>query len=66
MPEQHLHNKVGNAIGEARRRMLDRLKGGGDLDDVAALFIGEMRLAFETIARSESEPENVKEESALQ
>ena len=53
--KQTLSNKVGNAIGEARRRMLDRLKAGATFEDAAPLFIGEIKVAFETISRSESE-----------
>lgn len=46
---QHLHNKIGNAIGECKRRLFDRLNNGANLDDAIAQFVGELRLALATI-----------------
>lgn len=67
MSNQHLHNKIGNAIGEARKRLKDRLKSGANVNDATAVFIAELRLEFETIiSRSEAEDphsENVSSES---
>lgn len=60
---QHLHNRIGNCIGEARKRMLDRLKSGADLDDSIAVFIAEARLGLQTIARDEAESKNLNSES---
>lgn len=51
---QHLHNKIGNAIGECKRRLFDRLKGGVDLNTALASFFAELTLALETIAREEN------------
>lgn len=49
MNEQHLHNKIGNQIGEAKRRLFDRLKNGADLETAIAQFVGELRLALAEI-----------------
>lgn len=49
MSTQHLHNKIGNAIGECKRRLFDRLKNGADLEDAIAQFVGELRLALDSI-----------------
>lgn len=51
---QHLHNKIGNAIGECKKRLFDRLKAGANLDNALAQFFGELTLALETIAREEN------------
>lgn len=48
---QHLHNKIGNAIGECKKRLFDRLKAGADLNNALAQFFGELTLALDTIAR---------------
>lgn len=46
---QHLNNKIGNAIGECKRRLYDRLKAGVDLETAISLFVGEIRLALDSI-----------------
>lgn len=53
---QHLHNKIGNAIGECKKRLLDRLREGANIDDALAQFFGELTLALETVARENVNP----------
>lgn len=53
MSEQTLPNKIGNVVGEAKRRLLDRVKQGSDLDDSIALFVGEVRLGLERVSREQ-------------
>lgn len=47
--EQHLNNKIGNAVGECKRRLFDRLSNGADLATAIAQFVGELRLALDSI-----------------
>lgn len=49
MTSQHLNNKIGNAVGECKRRMLNRLKAGGDLEEITVRFMDEIRLALSII-----------------
>lgn len=45
--EQKVRQTIGNAVGEAKRRLFDRLNAGADLDTAIAQFIGELRLALD-------------------
>ena len=47
MSTQHLHNKIGNAIGECKRRLFDRIRNGADIETAFAQFVGELRLALD-------------------
>jgi hypothetical protein len=53
MSGQTVSNKIGNCIGEARRRLLDRVKEGADLRDSISIFIGEVRLGLMKIEEDE-------------
>ena len=46
---QPLSNKLGNAIGECKRRMLDRVKQGLDLETAIVNFFSELRLEMDRI-----------------
>ena len=46
---QHLHNKIGNAIGEAKRRMFQKLKDGSELERSVADFLRELEIALREI-----------------
>lgn len=60
--QQKLHNALGNVIGTAKRKMLDRLKEGAELNDMTAQFVGEVRLGFQKIeAEQNLNPESVSE-----
>ena len=48
-PGQELSNAIGNAVGECKRAMLDRLKAGADLADVMAQFFAELNVRFDAI-----------------
>lgn len=48
--EQHLNNKIGNAVGECKKRLFNRIRDGADLETAIAQFIGELRLALDSIA----------------
>lgn len=39
MSEQHLHNKLGNVIGEEKREMFDRLKAGIAVEVAVSQFV---------------------------
>lgn len=47
--EQHLNNKIGNAVGECKKRLFDRLNNGADLETALAQFFGELRLVLDSI-----------------
>lgn len=49
--QQKLHNSIGNALGECKKRLFDRLKAGTDLQDAVAVFVAELNLALEVVAR---------------
>lgn len=49
MSEQHLHNRLGNVIGEAKKRMFQRLNTGQDLELAIAQFKIELASALERI-----------------
>jgi hypothetical protein len=49
MTTQHLHNRLGNLIGEAKRRMFDRLKAGQSVADAIDQFLDEIRSALENL-----------------
>lgn len=53
MSEQSLNNKIGNAVGECKRRLFDRLKESNDLETQLARFFAELQLALETVAREQ-------------
>lgn len=44
-----LHNQLGNAIGEHKKKMFDRLRKGSDLEDAMACFFCELSLSFDEI-----------------
>lgn len=46
---QHLHNMIGNAIGECKKAMMDRLKTGADVVEVMAQFFAELNGRFDAI-----------------
>ena len=50
---QHLHNKIGNAVGECKRRLYDRLKTAKDIQTEIARFMAELDLALEVALRDE-------------
>lgn len=39
MPDQHLHNKIGNVIGEEKRELFDRLKAGIAVEVAVSQFV---------------------------
>lgn len=49
MSEPHLHNKIGDAIRDCKQRLFKRLKAGAELEDAVAQFIGELRLALDSL-----------------
>lgn len=49
MSQQHLHNKIGNAIGECKKRFYESLKNGSDLKVAAAQFLYELQQALAQI-----------------
>lgn len=53
MNGQHLHNKIGNAIGECKKRLFDRLKESDDIQTQLARFFAELELALETVVREQ-------------
>jgi glutamine synthetase type III len=52
MSNQHLHNTIGNVIGEARKRLKDRLKAGTDLDAAISLFLSELKLELDQVVKN--------------
>lgn len=61
MSEQHLHNKLGNAIGECKSRMYQRLKADLDLRSAIALFMQELQTEFrEIVEETESADEEIQ------
>lgn len=49
MPEPHLHNKIGDAIRDCKQRLFTRLRANANLEDAIAQFVGELRLALDSI-----------------
>lgn len=49
MSDQHLHNALGNVIGECKKVMYERLKAGSDLETVIAQFICELNVELDRI-----------------
>jgi hypothetical protein len=49
MSEQTISNKIGNAIGECKKRLLDRVKDGADAQTAISLFFAELRLEMDRI-----------------
>ena len=49
---QHLHNRIGNAIGEQKRKLFDRLKRDEELEVAVSDFIIEVSNALREIARN--------------
>lgn len=47
-------NSLGNNIGEIKKRLFDRIKAGADLKDAISVFIAELTLALEMVARGDS------------
>lgn len=39
MSDQHLHNKLGNVIGEEKRQLFDRLKAGIAVEVAVSQFV---------------------------
>lgn len=54
MNPQHLHNKLGNAIGEAKKRMFQRLNTGQHLELAIAQFKIELALALNRVEQEAS------------
>ena len=48
-PGQELSNAIGNAVGEHKRCLLNRIKAGADLETAMAQFFAELSLAFDRI-----------------
>jgi len=48
-PSQHLHNAIGNCVGECKKRLFDRLTAGAEVDESLAIFIRELRVELELI-----------------
>lgn len=51
MSDQHLHNKLGNAIGETKKRMFQRLAEGQDLELAIGQFKLELASALDRVER---------------
>jgi len=49
MNQPHLHNKIGDAIRDCKKRLYKRLKEGAELENAVAQFIGELRSALDSI-----------------
>lgn len=49
MSNQHLHNRLGNVIGEAKKRMFQRLNTGQDLELAIAQFKIELASALDRV-----------------
>jgi hypothetical protein len=49
MTEKHLHQQIGDAIIQCKKRLFKRLKEGAELETAIAQFIGELRLALDSI-----------------
>lgn len=49
MSEQSVTNKIGNAVGECKKRLLDRVKTGADTQTAISLFFAELRLEMDRI-----------------
>jgi hypothetical protein len=49
MSNQHLHNKIGNVIGECKRQLFNRLKAGADIETALAQFFCELNLRLDRI-----------------
>lgn len=52
MSTQHLHNMIGNAIGECKKAMYVRLKNGQDLAEAMAQFFAELNVKFDQILQA--------------
>lgn len=66
MSDQHLHNRLGNAIGEAKKRMFQRLKANLDLRSAVALFTNELQRALaEIVNQTESAEEPTQLENLI-
>lgn len=55
MSEQHLHNRIGNAIGEAKRRLLNNLKNGVELERSITEFLSEIASQLGLILKGEQQ-----------
>lgn len=49
MSDQHFQNKIGNVIGDCKKRMFERLHQGQDLELAIDQFLVELRLAFNVV-----------------
>lgn len=49
MTDQHLHNRIGNAVGECKKVMFQRLSSGADLQTAIAQFICELNVKLDRI-----------------
>lgn len=50
MTEQHLHNRIGNAVGECKKRLFVRLKQGVTLEKAIEDFLAEIRDALKNLS----------------
>lgn len=59
--KQHLHNRIGNAVGQSKRKLFDSLKAGADLNRAFDLFVSEM---FDLGSRLTAEQRREREPTA--
>lgn len=60
MPDQHLHNKIGNVIGEEKRELFDRLKAGIAVEVAVSQFVFYVAHALADVVENLN-PETVKD-----
>jgi hypothetical protein len=53
MSSQHLHNKIGNRIGECKRRLFDALRLGADLELAISNFLADLTRELAEIVKGE-------------
>jgi hypothetical protein len=56
MSEQPLSNKIGNAVGTCKRRLLDQLKAGANVEQAVAQFLYELQQELRLIVRNLKSP----------
>lgn len=54
MTQQHLHNRIGNLIGECKKRLFERIKAGEDLQIAVAKFFCELSAGFDALVKNVS------------
>lgn len=50
---QHLHNKIGNVVGECKKRLFQSLKVGADVELAISNFLTDLKRELSEIVKGE-------------